>query len=183
MQNFRLSTAQVKFHQICTLIGSFCWEYIKFQLKRYRGVMSPDTEEWWKIWRKTNFLFQKWQEFGAFWSKRYNLHFDWSLLCKVYNVWPKNVQRIYISWDRSFKRFEEKLTCGLENDMRNLANFHQNTWKCQILYKLENPWAYREVLSYDKSEWWKIWKGIDLSFQNGHKEFDSRTRKSQKLTL
>ena len=21
--------------------------------------------------------------------------------------------------------FEEKLTCGLENDMRNLANFHQ----------------------------------------------------------
>ena len=24
-------------------------------------------------------------------------------------------------------KFEEKLTCGLENDMRNLANFHQNT--------------------------------------------------------
>ena len=28
-------------------------------------------------------------------------------------------------------KFEEKLTCGLENDMRNLANFQQNTWKCQ----------------------------------------------------
>ena len=24
-------------------------------------------------------------------------------------------------------KFEEKLTCDLENDMRNLANFHQNT--------------------------------------------------------
>ena len=24
-------------------------------------------------------------------------------------------------------KFEEKLTCGLENDMRNLANFHQST--------------------------------------------------------
>ena len=24
-------------------------------------------------------------------------------------------------------KFEEKLTCGLENDMRNLAKFHQNT--------------------------------------------------------
>ena len=23
-------------------------------------------------------------------------------------------------------KFEEKLTCGLENDMRNLANFHQS---------------------------------------------------------
>ena len=24
-------------------------------------------------------------------------------------------------------KFEEKLTCGLENDMRNMVNFHQNT--------------------------------------------------------
>ena len=24
-------------------------------------------------------------------------------------------------------KFEEKLTCGLENDMRNIANFHQST--------------------------------------------------------
>ena len=24
-------------------------------------------------------------------------------------------------------KFEEKLTCGLENNMRNLAKFHQNT--------------------------------------------------------
>ena len=26
-------------------------------------------------------------------------------------------------------KFEEKLTCGLENDMRNLANFRQNHLK------------------------------------------------------
>ena len=24
-------------------------------------------------------------------------------------------------------KFEERLTCGLENDMRNIANFHQST--------------------------------------------------------
>ena len=24
-------------------------------------------------------------------------------------------------------KFEEKLTCGLENDMKNIANFHQST--------------------------------------------------------
>ena len=24
-------------------------------------------------------------------------------------------------------KFEEKLSCGLENDMRNMTNFHQNT--------------------------------------------------------
>ena len=27
----------------------------------------------------------------------------------------------------SYAKFEEKLTRGLENDMRNLADFHQNT--------------------------------------------------------
>ena len=46
------------------LIGYYCWKYIKFQLKKYRGVITHNTEEWSKIWRKTNFLFQKWHEFG-----------------------------------------------------------------------------------------------------------------------
>ena len=42
-------------------------------------------------------------------------------------------------------KFEEKLTCSLESDMRNLVNFQQNTWKCQnwdfdgiLLSKIEN---------------------------------------------
>ena len=46
---------------------------------------------------------------------------------------------------KSDAKFEEKLTCGLENDMRNMANFYQNTRKCQnwtldgvLLYKVEN---------------------------------------------
>ena len=52
-------------------------------------------------------------------------------------------------------KFEEKLTCGLEKDIRNLANFHQNTWKCQNwdfdgmpLSKVENARAknYRGVM-------------------------------------
>ena len=92
VQNFRLSTTQVKFHKICTLIGYFCWKYIKFQQKKYGGNMSHDT--------------------------------------------------------KSAAKFEEKLTCGLENDMRNLANFNQNTWNCQnwhfhgtLLSKVQNTWA------------------------------------------
>ena len=42
-------------------------------------------------------------------------------------------------------KFEEKVTCGLENDMRNLANFHQSTQRSQnwgfdgiLLSKVEN---------------------------------------------
>ena len=42
-------------------------------------------------------------------------------------------------------KFEENLTCGWKNDMRNLANFHQSTRKSQnwdfdgiLLSKVEN---------------------------------------------
>ena len=38
-------------------------------------------------------------------------------------------------------KFEEKMTCGLENDMRNLVNFHQSTRNCQ-------NWDFRWVFSY-----------------------------------
>ena len=49
---------------------------------------------------------------------------------------------------RNYANFEERLTSGLKKDMRNLANFHQSTWKCQnwnfdkiFLSKVENVWA------------------------------------------
>ena len=32
---------------------------------------------------------------------------------------------------KSDAKFEEKLTCGLENEMRNIANLHQSTSKSQ----------------------------------------------------
>ena len=32
---------------------------------------------------------------------------------------------------KSDAKFEEKLTCGLKNDVRNLADFQQSTRKCQ----------------------------------------------------
>ena len=46
---------------------------------------------------------------------------------------------------KSHTKFEEKLTCGLKNDMSILANFHQSTRKCKnwdldgvLLSKVEN---------------------------------------------
>ena len=57
-------------------------------------------------------------------------------------------------------KFEGKLTCGLENDMSNLANFHQNTLKCQnwyfhgiLLSKVENAWAANLQRSYNQWHW------------------------------
>ena len=111
-----------------------------------------------------------------------NLYFDRLLLLKVYKVSSKkSMKEICLMMQKSGAKFEEKLTCGLENDMKNLANFHQNTWKCQkwcfhgiFLPKVEHAWAttYRVVTSNDTEEWWKIWRGTDLWFQNWQKEFD-----------
>ena len=35
-----------------------------------------------------------------------------------------------MTW-KSDAKVEEKLTCGLGNDIRSLANFHRSTGKCQ----------------------------------------------------
>ena len=32
---------------------------------------------------------------------------------------------------KSDAKFEEKLICDLENDIKNTANFHQSNWKSQ----------------------------------------------------
>ena len=40
---------------------------------------------------------------------------------------------------KSDAKLEVKLTCGLENDMTNLAIFHQSTRKCQ-------NWDFDEML-------------------------------------
>ena len=61
---------------------------------------------------------------------------------------------------KKYAKFEEKLTCRLGNDMRNLTNFHQSTWKCQnsdfdgiLLSKVEKVWAQNLQRSYVSWQW------------------------------
>ena len=44
--------------KIGTLMVSFCPKQKMHELKSYRGVVCNDTEEWWKIWRGIDLLFQ-----------------------------------------------------------------------------------------------------------------------------
>ena len=175
MENFRLLAAQVKFHQICTLLGSFSWKYKKFQLKEYREGMYHDTEEWSKIWRKTNLFFQQWQEFGKFWSKHLslqNLLCDLSLLCKVY-VWPKKYRRVIFNYTEKSCKIRRKnwlvawkMTWGIwQIFIRTFESVKIGTF----MHELK---IYRGVICNDNEELSKIWKVIDLSFQNWHKQFD-----------
>ena len=41
---------------------------------------------------------------------------------------------------------------------------------------------YRGVISNDTEEWWNICRGIDLSFQNWHKEFEKFCFKNSKVS-
>ena len=66
---------------------------------------------------------------------------------------------------KSDVKFEEKLTFCLENDMRNLANFHQSTGKSQnwnfgkiLLSQVENVWPLNLRWSYVSWKWRMIQK-------------------------
>ena len=131
MQNFRLSIGHVKFYQVCTLIGSLKY---KLLAKKYRGVISHDPEDWCKIWRKTSLLFKKCQEFGEIWpehSKVYKTCIFICSYCAKYLMFDLKRYRgvIFDDTERWCIINPWKLTHGLENDMRKMANFHQSTWK------------------------------------------------------
>ena len=66
---------------------------------------------------------------------------------------------------KRYANFEEKLTCCLENAMRNLANFHRSARKCQnwnfdriLLPKVENVWPWNLQRSYVSWQWGMIQK-------------------------
>ena len=84
---------------------------------------------------------------------------------------PKKVQRSYLSWhwrvvQNLKKNWLGKLGNCLENDMSNLADFHQHIWRCQnwyfhgiLLSKVENIWAKKLQGSY--VQWhWRIMKNL-----------------------
>ena len=63
----KLWSEHTKISKSCTLLGSFWSKYIMFELKKYRRVIFDGTEDWCKIWRKTDLCFLKWhEEFAKF---------------------------------------------------------------------------------------------------------------------
>ena len=62
--------------------------------------MSHDTEEWWKIWRKSDLWFGKWhEEFGKLSPEHLKvskLGLWWDPFAQVENAWAKNLQRSYV---------------------------------------------------------------------------------------
>ena len=82
-----------------------------------------------KFEKETNLLFQKSQEFDEFWSE----HSKVLTTCTLIDLFRAKYIMLDLKKHRgvitlkSHAIFEVNLACGLENDMRNLANFHHNT--------------------------------------------------------
>ena len=48
------------------------------------------------------------------------------------------------------------------------------------IYELKIYWG---AISNDTEEWWKIWRGNDLTFQNWHEEFDEFWSEHWKISI
>ena len=112
-------------------------------------------------------------------------------------LWPKYImfelkstKELSFMTLKSNAKFEGKLICGLKNDMTNLANFHQSTWKFKnwdfdgiLLSKVENLWAQKLQSSYVSWQWrlmqklkrnwlviskltWEIWRILTQTLEN-----------------
>ena len=94
---------------------------------------------------------------------------------------------------KSDAKFEEKLTCRLENDMRNLANFHQSTQSVKIgtlmesfcikskMYELR---IYRKDMAMKNDT--KIEEELTCGFKidkENFRNYDPSNRKSKKFIL
>ena len=102
-----------------------------------------------------------------------DFHFNGLFLRKVYTVWAKKSteELSFMTW-KSDAEFEQKLTCCLQNDIRNLANFHQSTWKCRkfmrsyvlrqwrMIQKLKRNWLVLLKLT------WETWQIFTRALQD-----------------
>ena len=108
-----------------------------------------------------------------------NVHLNVLHLSKVYIVWAKKVQR---SWHRRLCKIWRGIDLSFQNWHEEFDKFwpeHSKVsksfplmgffWTKYILFELKK---YRGVISHDTEDWYKIWRGIDLLFQNCHEEFD-----------
>ena len=127
-------------------------------------VMSHDTGEWYRISRKPDLLFQKWQEFGEFWSENFQVSKFCTLIgpfCAKYITFdlkryrgvifhdtevPRNIWRKtdlwFGKWHTRFSKFSPE-----HLEVSKLG------FDVILLSKVENVWAKTLHRSYMQWHW------------------------------
>ena len=123
-----------KIQKICTLMSCFRPKSIMFEVTKYKGVMFDGTEDWCKIWRKTDLCFQKWhEEFGKFSPEHLKvskLGLWWDPFIQSRKCMSlKFTEELCVMTMKNDAKFEKELTCQFKIDMRNLTNFDPSTQK------------------------------------------------------
>ena len=149
--------------------------------------MCHQNEEWSKIWRGIEFSFQNWhEEFDEFWPKHLKVSKMFILMCsfwakyllfelkKYRGVIFQETEEGYKIWGRidspcqnCHKEFDKFWVVG--SKVSKIFPLMGSLWASYILFELKK---YRGVIFHETEEGYKIWTGINLSFQNWHKEFD-----------
>ena len=135
-------------------------------MKKYRRVMSHDTEEWCKVWKKLTFGSKNWMQylvnFNASSSKSRNLLYDMVWLSQ------KSTEEFCVLKLKNDANFEVELTYVLKNDMRNLRKFDVTLKICTLMgfflpkYIMFEPRKYRGVMHYYTEDRCKLWRKNDL---------------------
>ena len=155
---------------------SWHWRVMQ-NLKKTRYVISKMTRIWWILIRAPRSL--------------ESMHFNWSLSCKVNNVWPKKVQRSYLSWHwRVMKNLKKnwllvwKMTWGIwQIFTRTLEIIKIDTFMGLFCpkEKVHEKLCVMAPKNDEKSE-----EALTCHFKTDIRNltsFDSGTWKSQKFTL
>ena len=134
-----------------TPMGYFCPKYVRFELKKYRGVIFHDTEQWCKIWKTLTFWFKNgmrnWGDLSSLEHPEvWKVYIDGLFLPKAYTVSTRNfkkklgelsslehpeVWKLYI--DGLF--LSKAYTISTRNFQRNYVSWH---WR--VLQSLNENW-------------------------------------------
>ena len=149
--------------------------------------MCIDNEEWCKIWRGIDLSLQNWHEgFDEFWPEHLKVSKIFILMCSFwakhilfelkkyrgvifhetlegYKIW-REIDLPFQNWYKEFENFWPE-----RSKVSKFFTLMGSFWAKYMLFQLKK---YRGVIFHETEEGYKIWTGIEMSFQNWHKKFD-----------
>ena len=166
---------------------SFWAKYILFELKKYRGVIFHETEVAYKIWRGINLSFKNLhKQFVKFWPEHSKASKIFTLMGSLwakyilfelkkyrgiifheteegYKIW-RGIELSFKNWHKEFGKIWVE-----HSKVSKIFILMGSFWAKYILFELKK---YRGIIFHETEDGYKIWRGIDLLFQNWCKEFD-----------
>ena len=162
-------------------MGSYWGKYILFELKKYRAITFYETEEGYKTWSGIYLLFQNWhKKFDKLWPERSKVSKIFTLMGSLWakyiffelkrysrvifhetkkgcKIW-RGIDTRFKNWHKEFDKFwpEHSKVSKISTLMGSLSAKY-------ILFELRKC---RGVIFQETEGGCKIWRGINLLFQN-----------------